>query len=195
MENDNFELQLKRSLYRHDCPEPLTLGDFQLALLDDAPAAVVARHLTRCPHCRQELDQLAEFLEPSLVEKVTGKFRLLVARLAGALTQDGETGLVPAYALRGRGNVIQTYETPEHQIAVTFFEDVDRPGRYDLDGLIIGVKEPASFRADLWLEEDRVATAVIDPLGNFTFDGLSEETYELIMRGPSLEIHIAALAP
>ncbi|BAS27318.1 hypothetical protein [Limnochorda pilosa] len=59
-----LEAVLAASL-RSDCPSPQTLGEHRLGLSTGPEQARIARHLSTCPHCREELELLERFLERS----------------------------------------------------------------------------------------------------------------------------------
>ncbi len=64
---------LRTALYRRACPAPEQLGLYQLNLLLAAERLVMARHMRECPHCAQELEELARMGDqPSLLEKLRG---------------------------------------------------------------------------------------------------------------------------
>ena len=66
-----LERALVSRLYRWDCPSNLTLGEYQLGLLDTEHATAVKLHLNQCVLCAAELGTLTEFLagDPMLVER------------------------------------------------------------------------------------------------------------------------------
>lgn len=53
---------LSTALFRRDCPDSMQIGRYQLGLLDRQETQAVQRHLERCPHCRAETADFAEFL-------------------------------------------------------------------------------------------------------------------------------------
>src|SRR5690349_8923272 len=60
------EAELRRSLYRFDCPDAHTLGEFELDLLAPELRLQIAAHASRCDECRDELRMLRRFLaEPT----------------------------------------------------------------------------------------------------------------------------------
>lgn len=50
------------TLYRHDCPTPEELSDFQARKLARPAHRRIARHLDSCPDCAAELESLVSFL-------------------------------------------------------------------------------------------------------------------------------------
>lgn len=53
---------LSAALFRRSCPDTMTLGDYQLGLLNSMEHARVHAHVSRCPHCQAELARLDAFL-------------------------------------------------------------------------------------------------------------------------------------
>lgn len=199
----HWQTRLTGRLYRATCPTPLELGEHHLGLLAPEQATALARHLTECPHCSREvaqlagyLDELAPSLESSLLEQVKGQVRVLFARLVSggeAPSLFGGPALAPAYAgLRGAEASPALYEADEFQIAIEVQDDAQEPDRKAILGLTLG-PGPSGGLAFLWQARQRVAVVPVDDLGNFVIPGLSPGSYELILSGPELEIHIQEL--
>src|SRR6476619_5406343 len=53
---------LRKQLYRINCPTPMEIGDYHLGLLPAPQALVVAQHVRECPFCRREVAELEDFL-------------------------------------------------------------------------------------------------------------------------------------
>jgi len=66
-----IERTLVSKLYRWDCPSNLTLGEYQLGLLDKEDVTAVKLHLSQCVLCAAEVATLTEYLanDPMLVER------------------------------------------------------------------------------------------------------------------------------
>jgi hypothetical protein len=195
--------RLTSQLYRLTCPSPVELGEYRLGLLPRDQAAAVARHLAECPHCAREAAQLTDYLaelaptlEPGLLAQVKERVKVLVAHLVngglatGLLTQPT---LTPAYAgIRGGEGEPFLYQADDVQIAAEVQDDAERPDRKVLLGLVIGM-EPSGVKVHLWQADQRVAVVPVDELGNFVIPGLAPGSYELILSGPEVEIHIQEL--
>jgi hypothetical protein len=172
-------------------------------MLAPEQATAVARHLAECPHCSHEvaqlagyLDELAPSLESSFLEQVKGQVRVLFARLVSsgeATSPFGGPALAPAYAgLRGAEAGPALYEADEFQVAIEVQDDAQAPNHKAILGLTLG-PGPSGGLAFLWQAQQRVAVVPVDDLGNFVIPGLSPGSYELILSGPELEIHIQEL--
>ena len=186
-----FQHRLTAQLYRLTCPSSMKLGEYDLDLLPRDQAAVVARHLAECPHCTREVAQLRDYLTdmaPTLelgpLERVREQVKVLVARLVSG----GPGGrplkrpaLAPAYAgVRGEEEGPYVYQAGDVQIAI------------GVQGLVIGT-EAGVVKAHLWQADQRVAAVPADELGNFVIPNLASGTYELILSGPEVEIHVPEL--
>ena len=195
--------RLTARLYRFTCPSPVELGEYHVGLLPRDQAAAVARHLAECPHCTREVTQLKDYLTelapalgPSPLERIKERARVLVARLvnggweAGLL---GQPALAPAYAgLRGEEREPTLYQADDIQVAIEIQEEAEQPDRRVLLGLVIGT-EPSRVKAHLWQADQHVAVVSVDELGNFVIPDLAPGSYDLILSGPEIEIHIQDL--
>lgn len=80
---EELERELRRSLYRFDCPDAHTLGEYQLDMLDQERRMRIAAHAADCDECRAELQTLRAFLAApiSAPESVVERARRVVAKL------------------------------------------------------------------------------------------------------------------
>lgn len=198
------EGRLTARLYRAICPEPLALGDYALRRLPADRRPAFDRHLEQCPHCAAEveaigryLDAVSDDLEAGLLERV----KVLVARLISGASDAGRGGAdtgplfgAPALAgVRGGDQEPLVYEAGEIQVSLEVQADGERAGRRTILGLILG-DEAGDWRAHLWQEGERVAEADVDDLGNFILSDLEPGSYDLILGGPDVEVHVQDLA-
>lgn len=190
---DHVENQLTASLYRLACPPPEELGEFHLHMLSGERKTAVAHHLRTCPHCAQELTQLATYLRelaPELTYTWRERVQIWIAqRLPNGLT--GGPGFAPALALRGEVEEPLMYEAGDYQLNLEIQEDPARPGRKAILGLVVGV-EALAFQAQLWQNGRRLQETTVDELGNFVFAGVPSGTYDLILSRLTAEIHVQA---
>jgi Putative zinc-finger len=189
-----LENQLSNALYRAFCPEPNELGEYQLGFLSTPRAQKIQAHLAECPHCREELAQLQSFLksvEPDLEISVAERVRVWLAEL---LPPGNAGGPLPALAfgLRGDETGVHFYQAGGAQITLEVQDDPNAPGRKTLVGLVL-MGETAGLQANLWRQDQAVASAEVDELGNFTLSGLEPGQYELFLTGPDVEIQIKDL--
>lgn len=195
--------RLTTQLYRLTCPSSMELGEYDLGVLPRDQAAAVAHHLAECPHCTREVAQLKDYLTemaPTLelgpLERVREQVKVLVARLVSGGPGNSllkQPALAPAYlGVRGEEEGALVYQADDIQVVIEIHEDVDQPDRQALLGLVTEI-EPRELKVHLWQASQCVATVSVDELGNFVIPGLAPGSYELILSGPEVEIHIQAL--
>ena len=182
-----LQSRLTAELYRLECPRSETLGEYQLALLDQTQAIAVARHLQVCPHCTREMIQMRDYLGEGATSQEPGPFkgiRVLIARLVseiGKSSLPGEVAFTPAYVMLRGG--------------------AQRPVILEADGLLINldiqpvngervniVGQVAAEDQDLWtdgsveLRQDGIlqCESVLDDLGAFRCDGTPTGPVELV---------------
>jgi hypothetical protein len=167
--------ELRRSLYRFDCPDAHTLGEYQLDLLEAEHRRRVAAHAVDCDACSSELQTLRSYLAMPTVfaESSLQRARRMVATLfrpAPGLAYGG---------LRG---------TSEATTRVFQIEDVTvtvGPGQGS--GTLVGLvliagteSHTLDGRAVRLVPTERGAlTTAMDDLGNFEFEGVPAGTYAL----------------
>jgi hypothetical protein len=168
---------LRRTLYRFDCPSPHTLGEYQLELLEVEQRTSIAAHATECDDCHAELQVLRQYLaaptpipELSVVERV----RRVVATLFAPS---------PGLAYGGLRGAAQTttrvFEAGDVTVTVG-------PGQ--APGTLIGlVVVNATLPEALTGREARLVaatdgtpvSALLDDLGNFEFADIAAGEYVL----------------
>ena len=190
---------MTHALYRATCPPSQELGDHQLGLLASQEAAAVAEHVTVCPHCTSELAQLSEFMDdlaPELEFSPMERIRVLIASLveSGSGAISGHGGPAPAFAgIRGADDgQTRIYQADDIQIAIETQPDPEHPERGVLLGLVTGT-DMGELQVRLLRDEDTVATAPVDEIGNFEFDDLSLGEYQLTLSSPGIEIHVSSI--
>jgi hypothetical protein len=169
---------LQRSLYRFDCPDAHTLGEYQLDVLEPEQRTRVAAHAVECDECRTELQTLRSFLAmPTTVPESTFE---KVRRVVATLFSPPLTGEVLAYGgLRG---------TAESDTRVFSVDDVTitiGPGQSSgsVLGLVMVGDVPAETLAGrevrLVPTSGAPTRGTLDDLGNFEIEGLSPGAYVL----------------
>jgi hypothetical protein len=184
---------LRARLYRIDCPPTEDLGDLHLGALTDDRRVALESHIEHCPHCRRELAQLDLYLDSLAAEldlSIADRVRVLIARLV----RGGGSpifGMAPV-GVRGDGDESLLYEAGETQMALEILPSLDIPGRSDLFGLISG-GDMANMTIHLLHHGRLIAATDVDSVGNFVLNDLDSGTYELTLRGPSLEVQVPDL--
>ena len=201
LQAENHRLQAR--LYRADCPPAYELGEYGLGLLSPSRLDEIAEHLARCPHCRQELAIQQTFLAglatetaPETRSAPVDQIRVVIATLVQDFRAgwQGMGGMQPAMAaMRGKENRPQIYDAGDYQLSLEFQEDPENPGRRALFGLLIGDDAPMSFEIQLWQGDTLVTHAPVDEFGNFSIKDLMNESYDLKLVKPELEIRLDAL--
>jgi hypothetical protein len=171
----HFQQELRRSLYRFDCPDAHTLGEYELDLLHREQRMRIASHVLECEECREELHTLREFLasQPAMPESVIERARRVVATL---LTSP--PGL--AYGgLRGAtGSATRVFEAGDVSVTVG-------PGstRGSLVGLVVAGDHPPEALAGrsvrLLPRGGPPLASRLDDLGNFEFADLLPDQYAI----------------
>ncbi len=199
-----LQRRLTATLYRVTCPPPEELGEYHLGLLPRGQMAAVTRHLDECPYCTQEVVQLKEYLSelaPALelrpLEWARERVKVLVARLVDRGQEPGRPGqpaLAPAYAgIRGEEEEPYVYQAGDFQVVVEVQADTEHPDRWMILGLLVGLEDAQGTQVHVWQADAPLTTVTIDELGNFAIPDLELGTYELILSGPEVEIHIQHL--
>lgn len=190
---DSFETTLAANLYRLDCPDSLTLGEYQLGELPAEDAGQILAHVRICPNCTRELNALQQFLvdvQPAAGGSLVERARIWIAQ---RLPRAGETAVgQPAFAVRGDDAGPLMYEAGEVQLTLEVRDDPDGPGLKSILGLLFGA-EPIELTALLWQDGRPAAETAVNDLGNFVFHSLSPGVYDLILTGADLAIHVQDL--
>lgn len=177
---------LRAALFRADCPETHTVGEYYLGMTSAETTASLAAHLAHCPHCAYELTRYQRELgvpveAPTLADRV----RVMLGRLFSSA--DLPAADQPSYALRGEmtadltsgdGPAIFDF-ADDTQLILTPITDEQQ-----LSGLLIGELD-APLRAALWQDERLRATTIVDAAGHFTLP-LPADTardYQIVVQG------------
>ena len=159
----DMETSLSHLLYRFDCPDAHTLGEYALDVLGTEERVSIASHAAGCEECAAELSTLRTFLatDPPLAETTLDRVRRVIATLLMP-----SPGLALG-TLRGASDTA-TRQYEAEDVTVSVARGVERGS---LIGLVAGgVGRMARLEAH---------TAEIDDLGNFEFEELSPGTYTL----------------
>jgi hypothetical protein len=189
------EATLESALYRVSCPETMILSEFSAGLLPVGSRDTVQKHLAACPYCRQEVAQLKTYLadvRPDLETNVFKRARVLVARLISTTSGTGALGGQPAFGLRGEVSGPRMYAAEGVQLSLEVLDDPHQPEQKRILGLIVGV-ETAGWQAQLWRDGQQVKTTDIDEFGNFALTAPPAVTYELIVHGDEVAVHVPEL--
>ncbi len=200
---DSLEQKLTQILYRHDCPDPLTLGEYHLALLDPAEKRAMQEHVGLCPHCRREVAQLAGFLAatapapaaepaPTLLEKVK-------VFLVDLLAPDDSAAGAPVLAWRDQENGLQEQtefrvrRVGDFLVSLTLQPRPEGEGRTIL-GDIAHVQQKGfpftDWTLHFWQAGRLRVVTPLEQTGTFSLEADEPAPFELILTGPEIEIHL-----
>jgi hypothetical protein len=183
------EIGLKRALFRFDCPDAHTLGEYQLDLLEPEQRQSVAAHVVDCDACSVELQTLRAYLaQPTpIADSPLEHVRRLVATLlrpAPGLAYGG---------LRGASEAT----TRVFQVADITVTVGPGQGPGTLVGLVLMADtEPEALdgRAVRLLPTDRAAlSSSMDDLGNFEFADVPSGKYALEIDLPNAQVVVEEL--
>jgi hypothetical protein len=174
-EPEDFERELRRTLYRFDCPDAQTLGDYQLELIEPIERTRIAAHAVECDECRDELQTLRAFLAlPAVVsDPPLARVRRFVATLfmpTPGLAYGG---------LRGASDSsTRVFEANDVTVSV---------GRAQTSGSLLGLVVAAGLspetleghEARLLPREGLPLRTQLDDLGNFEFGNVAAGQYVL----------------
>jgi hypothetical protein len=194
---ERFHAQVRAGLYRGRCPSTLELGEYQLHLIAEDRSFEIKNHLQGCPDCVQELDQLAGYLAALTPERSTpaiNRVKTLLARMVNDLDWGtGAEALKPVFTgLRGPGDGPKRYEVDNYEITIEVQPDTEAPAKRTLYGLVLGDLK-SGFTATLYDESGKISSAPLDLIGNFVLPGVNTGTYDLLLQGDEMEIHIPGL--
>jgi hypothetical protein len=172
-----FENELRRVLYRYDCPDAHTLGEYELDKLDAVHRTIVAAHAAECDECQVELQVRRAFLraaEPApMPQSLVERARRVVATLFTPAP-----GL--AYGrLRGAADsATRVFEADDVTITVG-----PGQGAGTLMGLVLAsatLADGESLGAARLIAIDGSAfSSALDNLGNFEFAHVAPGQYAL----------------
>lgn len=200
---DQVQKKLIARLYRVDCPPPEALGEYQLGMLATEQRVSVARHLMSCPHCRQELEQLKNYLSelaPAAPTSPLEQVKVLVARLVGqgeaGETAAGSPEFAAAYAaLRGGSEGPITMEADG--VLIVLDPEPGREGSVTIQGQVAADDQErwTGAQVEAHQEGEVRMTTTVDDLGAFRLEALQPGPTELHLipaGGPMVVLKIDA---
>jgi hypothetical protein len=185
----HIQVELKRSLFRFDCPEAHTLGEYQLDLLEPEQRRSVAAHVVDCDACSVELQTLRSFLAlpTSIADSPLEYARRLVATLfrpAPGLAYGGLRGASEA--------TTRVFQVEDVTVTVG-----PGQGPGTLVGLVLMAgTEPQALdgRAVRLILPDRAPlSSSMDDLGNFEFEDVPAGMYALEIDLPDAQVVVEEL--
>lgn len=172
---------LLRNLYRFACPSSQTLGDYELGIVTPAERTRIAAHIVDCPRCMADVQALRAFLATEDDAPSVGAMER-IRRVVATLLPPPPL-ISPHAALRGADDATtRTYQADDVTITLDLGSPVRR-GRTSLMGLIWRDNDdPATIAGStvtLLRDGEITQTSEIDDVGNFAFDDITPEVYEV----------------
>jgi len=192
---------LAATLYRAHCPPTETLLDYQLDRLATAQQRTVQKHLTLCPHCAAEVDDLA-LTDAALTDArrdvqadATAQLAHLLERLRTLfpgrplLHALDQLPTAPALALRGQqadSNATHQflYRADAYRLSLSVSAAFPSSAGYQLEGSVIDERDPTHVlagRVHLLHNENVVQQVDIDEFGYFSLDDVASDRYTLLV--------------
>jgi hypothetical protein len=209
---DLIENKLKAILFRNDCPSKIDLGENELGFLSSQRREEIASHMAVCPLCPADLVQMRQFMAlptlsiGSVQSEGEQKLPLLdrVRVIVVDLLSPSAGMLGPASlqtVLRGAENNMHTtvIKADAYVISISALEDnTSLPKRQFIGDIIPLSGDNETFHnwtATLWRSGTLVASTQVADDNHFMFEDvqLMEKPHELILSGPTVEIHLQNL--
>jgi len=189
----NFEDHLNRLLHRASCPTTTELGEYQLDLLSNERSAEIRKHLSECPHCTLELDQLISFMKevgPDLDYSLVENLKIWIAERLPDLSTGGQ--YAPAFSLRGQESQALIYSAGDAELTLEVAPSSQGSNLRSILGLVTGV-DTSDVDVILLQAGKPLVSTEVDELGNFIMPDLAPGGYTLILAGEEFEIHVQEL--
>lgn len=183
---------LRAALYRRSCPPPEQLGLYQLNLLPAKEKLIVARHVRECPHCRRELDELAQVGDkPSLLKRLRQVIDVVEAILL-------PPPRLKAASLRGVSFTSQRFHTDDLDVLISLQPSHSR-GRKTIMGRLLPRERVTQTdpTQEVWLIQGDEAWALPVETGRtFTFNDVEAGEYKMGLewRGQAILIQKVTVA-
>jgi hypothetical protein len=194
-----FQNRLSHRLHRAECPSGLELGEYHLNMLDAQSIATIRKHISTCPHCRRELEQLNDFLDiltPQAKQPPLQQIQVLVAHLIKSTVQpfDNLAGSTLAPAMGGLRDGSDeehssVYRINDVEIVLEIQSELPISHTRTILGFVRGMKAD-KLDVYLWEGEHPIVAVEVDQQGHFIFESVPAGRYDLTVRGSDLEVHV-----
>ena len=209
---DKLEKNLKAILFRSDCPSKMDLGEYEMGLLSSQRRDELASHLNECPQCQVDLVQMQHFMTLPAIGIETMRTRaeqrspllerikvIVVDLLTPPAGIQGSLALQPV--MRGAESETRTKVIQADAYIVALSAQDNKAPRPN--GQIIGDITPLAdddesfqnWTADLWRSGQLLASTPVADDSHFIFEDVQfeEQPHDLILSGPTVEIHLQNL--
>lgn len=198
----SIEHTLSQTLFRFDCPDPLTLGEYHVGLLNAQPRRLVQNHLSLCPLCRREIAQLAGFITATADPVPQGDSRQSLLEKLRVFVVDimapSDSELLPNASFRDSDDQMFTqtqfrvHRTGDYLVSLSLRKKGDEG--QTIVGDIANLNNPDEGFADwalhFWQGGMLKQVAPLDQTGAFILEAGSDDPFELILTGTEIEIHL-----
>lgn len=198
----SIDQQLQSHLFRFDCPDPLSLGEYHFGLLDAVSRRSVQGHLSLCPLCRREVAQLAGFLTQTADPLPQGEARQSLLERIKVFVVDilapSSGDLLPNAAFRDSDEQMfdqtqfRVHRAGQYLVSLSLKNQGN--GQQTIVGDIANVNDPADGFTDwayhFWQEGMLKQVSPLDETGTFILESTNTDPFELILTGPEIEIHL-----
>ncbi len=205
----SLEDKLQAILFRSECPPNMELGEYELGILETPRRNEIASHLAACPHCQVDLHQIRQFMAISDVvveaqaaqaEQVPLLERIKVVVVNLTSPSFGWQGAMSAQPVfRGaEENATRVVEADDYVISLTTVADKSTWPKQNMIGDILPLGDDEDFvnwSANLWRSGELLASTQLEADSHFIFEDVQfeERAHELILSGPTVEIHLQNL--
>ncbi len=185
----SIEDKLTSKLFRAFCPSGNELGEYHLGIASEEQARQIRQHLKTCPRCREELSQLKIFLNDTSSDVAFSPSEQIRVWVAKRIPTAPSGNFTPTFSVRGETHSLRQYHAGDAELTIEV-QDLPQPdGHKNLIGLVMGI-DTAGLQAHLWQDGQKISQTGIDELGNFVFQHQPPGSYDLILEGDVLEIHV-----
>jgi hypothetical protein len=189
----------------------LELGEYDLGVLDPNRRAQISTHLAACPHCQFDLQQIRQFMalpaigveaELAVVEEHVPFLERIKVIVVDLISAPEAFAQGPQFQPVFRGaaeDTTRVVEADEYVISLTAVADDSAQSKQDMIGDIIPLLDDEEdfhdWTANLWRSGELLATTPVGADSHFIFEDVALEgkAHELILSGPSVEIHLQNL--
>jgi len=191
----DFQLQLRRRLFRMFCPSSERLVGYARGLLSAHQQAEVAEHIATCPHCTYEFGLISAvsdeaFAPPLAARRVVAEPLLPKALAMAAFSRSPQRR--PARARQ------YTYQAGRFHLTINVAHSSDRTAHVAVRGDLLFHGDSstgfAGATVSLLRGERVIGGTRVDAQGNFVFERVLPGTYDLALRLLDREIVVEALS-
>lgn len=167
-------------LFGHTCLTAMKLGEYHLRTLPTREAQRIRSHLRQCRKCRQQLNELQDFVDHDSLFDFMVRQPLLTIVYPYIAAMSGHSANM-AYAVRGgEENQDITYKIQESEINIQIQDSDSKLDHKTIWGLIVGLEADEILSAELKpLDQTQASTMQEIEAGMFTIEDIPPGEYDL----------------